>query len=245
MSLPRLSARLGQLPHSVLAELAARLCSESAALQAAEACMAAHNPLQHEMVERALLSRDLVPYILGPLETADGAAAAVCSQWLTGWKATNEPRRRLKQVPLDFPEKLSLVSTLSGGLAVRELLTGRLWMAATPDGRLVVTTPTEMVILDRSMRVLQSWTFTDNVYDGLTHNGNTCSVDQSGELCFVVGVGGSMVAANDDSIFSCVPMRSCFAPLSPRGTTDSSRSTDSRAITSTARCSRLAAFSSA
>ena len=200
----RLSLRLGQLPHTVLADLAAQLCSESPALQAAaEECMAAHKPLPHEMVERVLLSPDLVTQVLGPLVSEDGAAAAVCSQWLAGWKATNEPRRRLKQVPLDFPEKLSLVSTLSGGLAVRELLTGRLWMAATPDGRLVVTTPTEMVILDRSMRVLQSWTFTDNVYDGLTHNGNTCSVDQSGELCFVVGVGGSMVAANDDSIFSC------------------------------------------
>ena len=105
----RLSLRLGQLPHGVLAELAARLCSDSPALQAAaEECMAAHNPLPHKMVERVLLSPDLVPHILEPLEAEDEAAAAVCSLWLDGWKATNEApwRRRLKQVPFDFPEEI-------------------------------------------------------------------------------------------------------------------------------------------
>ena len=81
----RLSLRLGQLPHDVLADLAAQLCSESPPLQAAaEECMAAHTPLPHEMVERVLLSPDLVPHILGPLMAEDGAAAAVCSQWLDG-----------------------------------------------------------------------------------------------------------------------------------------------------------------
>ena len=66
----RLSLRLGQLPHDVLAELAARLCSESPALQAiAEECMAAHGPLPLDMVEHVLLSPDLLPSILGPLET--------------------------------------------------------------------------------------------------------------------------------------------------------------------------------
>ena len=46
-----MAARLGQLPHGVLADLAAQLCSESPALQAAaEECMAAHNPLPHKMV---------------------------------------------------------------------------------------------------------------------------------------------------------------------------------------------------
>ena len=139
----RLSLRLGQLPHDVLAGLAARLCSDSPALKAAaEECMAAHTPLPHEMVERVLLSPDLVPHILGPLEAEDGAAAAVCSLWLDGWKATNEPRRRLKQVPLDLPEEL----VTDDGLQ----------MAATPDGRLLVDTGSELHILDRSMRVLQA-----------------------------------------------------------------------------------------
>ena len=112
----RLSLRLGQLPHDVLADLAARLCSDSPALQAiAEECMAAHKPLSHELVERVLLSPDLVPSILGPLEAKDGAAAAVCSQWLAGWLATNEPpwpRRRLKQVPLELPEKIDISGSL-------------------------------------------------------------------------------------------------------------------------------------
>jgi len=89
-----------------------------------------------------LLSPDLVPAILGPLAAEDGAAAAVCSQWLAGWNATNEPRRRLKQVPLDFPEKLG---TRNG-----------LHMTGTPDGRLVVFEGSEVRILDRSMRVLQT-----------------------------------------------------------------------------------------
>ena len=159
----RLSLRLGQLPHEVLAELAAQLCSDSLALQAtAEECMAAHNPLPHEMVERVLLSPDLVPHILGPLEAEDGAAAAVCSQWLAGWKATNEPRRRLKQVPLDFPKEL----VAKGGLE----------MAATPDGRLVVSAGHEVRIFDSSMHVLQ-----------------TVEVENDG-----------MIAASDDSIFCCV-----------------------------------------
>ena len=140
----RLSLRLGQLPHAVLAELAARLCSESPALQAtANECIAAHNPLEPEMVERVLLSPDLVPHILGPLATGDGAAAAVCSQWLVGWKATNEPRRRLKQVAFNFPE---------------ELCNAEMQITSTPDGRLVVgtcSTAGVLYILDRSMRVLQ------------------------------------------------------------------------------------------
>ena len=139
----RLSLRLGQLPHDVLAELAAQLCSESPALQAAaEECMASHSPLLHEMVERVLLSPDLVPSILAQLGAEDGAAAGVCTQWLVGWKATSESRRRLKQVPLDLPE---------------ELITGvKLKMTGTPDGRLVVDTGSTVHILDRSMRVLQT-----------------------------------------------------------------------------------------
>ena len=67
-------------------------------------------PLPDEIVERVLLSPDLVPHILGPLDAEDGAAAAVCSQWLAGWKETNEPRRRLKEVPLDLPEELHTAS---------------------------------------------------------------------------------------------------------------------------------------
>jgi hypothetical protein len=84
----------------------------------------------------------------------------VCSQWLAGWNATNEPRRRLKQVPLDFPE---------------EFVTDEMQMAATPDGRLVVRAGSEVRILDRSMRVLQ-----------------TVACEDFG-----------LIAASDDSIFHC------------------------------------------
>ena len=114
MSSSRLSLRLGQLPHAALAELAARLCSDSPSLQATaeECCMAAHNPLPQEMVERVLLSPDLVPSILGPLETEDGAAAAVCSHWLAGWKATNEARRELKHVPSSLGLSVSSALTI-------------------------------------------------------------------------------------------------------------------------------------
>ena len=149
MSSGRLSLRLGQLTHDVLAELAARLCAYSPALQAtAEECMAAHQPLSHQLVERVLLSPDLVPHILGPLDAEDGAAAAVCSQWLAGWKETNEPRRRLKEVPLDLPEELHTASDPLCSLRV----------AVTLDGRLIASAYTErkVHILDRNMRVLQS-----------------------------------------------------------------------------------------
>ena len=172
----RLSLRLAQLPHDVLADLAARLCSERPALQAiAEECMAAHAaPLSHELVERVLLSPDLVPSILGPLETEDGAAAAVCSQWLAGWTATNEApwRRRLKQVPLDVPEELCMSDELQ--------------MTGTPDGRLVVFASSEDVsevhILDRSMRVLQTL---------------------AGEYNVVPPLPSATIAADDASIFIC------------------------------------------
>ena len=107
-------------------------------------------PLPDEIVERVLLSPDLVAHILRPLKAEDGAAASVCSQWLAGWKETNEPRRRLKEVPLDLPEELHTAEDPLCSLHV----------AATPDGRLVASAFTEnqLHILDRNMRVLQSVT---------------------------------------------------------------------------------------
>ena len=162
----RLSLRLGQLPHDVLADLAARLCSESPALQAiAEERMAAHTPLSHELVERVLLSPDLVPSILGPLEAKEGAAAAVCSQWLVGWTATNEPRRRLKQVELELPEEIDT----SGGLE----------MASTPEGRLVVHDVLKVHILDRSMRALQ--TVTGDYYGAIATSDDSIYHVQDGD----------------------------------------------------------------
>ena len=150
----RLGVKLAQLPHGVLAELAAQLCSDSAALQAAaDECIAAHNPLPLWAVERVLLSPDLMPHILGPLKAEDAAAAAVCSQWSAGWKATNEPRRRLKHVPCELPPEIMAESY-------------DLSMAGSPDGRLVVRAGSNMLILDRSMLVLDRLAEDDHNYHG-------------------------------------------------------------------------------
>ena len=143
----RLAAWLGQLLHIMLAELTAQLCSESPARQAAaEECMAAHDPPPLEMVERVLLSPDLVPSIL--LLAENGAVAAVCTHWLAVWEAT-----KLKQVPLDFPDDvLTEWATMS---ELRKRWHDDLGMAATPDGRLLVSAGFKLYTLDRSMRVLQ------------------------------------------------------------------------------------------
>jgi hypothetical protein len=97
----------------------------------------------------------------------------VCSQWLAGWKATNEPRRRLKQVPLDFPEEIGITRIQV------------LQMAGTPDGRLVVRANSEVHILDSSMRVLR-----------------TVPGENRGFIAArVPGENRGFIAASDDSIF--------------------------------------------
>ena len=102
----RLAVRLAQLPHDVLAELAAELCTDGYAEMRAAAVLAVHQPVPQWAVEKVLLSNDLVPHLLAPLQLEDGAAAAVCSVWSEGWRATSEGRRRLREVPFAFPEEL-------------------------------------------------------------------------------------------------------------------------------------------
>ena len=82
----RLAVRFAQLPHDALAELAAQLCADGGAAAAAqaEAVLAAHQPVPQWAVEGVLLSSDLVPHVLAPLEQEDGAAAAACSAWAAG-----------------------------------------------------------------------------------------------------------------------------------------------------------------
>ena len=69
----RLAVRLATLPHDALAELAAQLCAESGVAAAqAGAVLAAHQPVPQWAVEGVLLSSDLLPHVLAPLELEDG-----------------------------------------------------------------------------------------------------------------------------------------------------------------------------
>ena len=135
----RLAARLVDLSHAQLLEIAAAGCEASAEVQnRADAILAAHKPLAQWAVEGVLLSSDLVPHLLAPLKLEDGAVAAVCSRWADGWKATSEGRRRLRRVAFDFPQHLL----------------GKNWlgMAVVPGGdELVVRSGTTVCILSRDM----------------------------------------------------------------------------------------------
>ena len=103
----RIAARLADLSHAQLLEIAAAGCEASTEVKnRADALLAAHKPLAQWAVEGVLLSSDLVPHLLAPLQLEDGAAAAVCSRWAEGWKATSEGRRRLTRVAFDFPRHL-------------------------------------------------------------------------------------------------------------------------------------------
>ena len=113
----RVAARLADLSHAQLLEIAAAGCEASTQVRnRADAILAAHKPLAQWAVEGVLLSSDLVPHLLAPLQLEDGAAAAVCSRWAEGWKATSEGRRRLRKVAFDFPQEL--LDTESFSMAV-------------------------------------------------------------------------------------------------------------------------------
>ena len=135
----RLAARLVDLSHAQLLEIAAAGCEASAEVKnRADAILAAHKPLAQWAVEGVLLSSDLVPHLLAPLQLADGAAAAVCSRWAVGWKATSEGRRRLTRVAFDFPQDLLGQNSLG--------------MAVTPGGdELVVRSDSTVHILAPDM----------------------------------------------------------------------------------------------
>ena len=109
----RLAARLADLSHAQLVEIAVAGCEASTQVKnRADAILAAHKPLAQWAVEGVLLSSDLVPHLLAPLELEDGAVASVCSQWAAGWKASSEGRRRLIRVPFEFPVHLLGKSSL-------------------------------------------------------------------------------------------------------------------------------------
>ena len=110
----RIALRLGELSHAQLLEIATAGCEASAEVKnRADAILAAHKPVPQWAVEGVLLSSDLVPHLLAPLQLTDGTVAAVCSQWADGWKATSEGRRRLTPVAFDFPQDLLGTRSLS------------------------------------------------------------------------------------------------------------------------------------
>ena len=152
----RLAARLSELSHAQLLEIAVAGCEafpEDASR--AEATLAEHKPLAKRFVEGVLLSRDLVPHILASLQLEDGAAAAVCSMWTEGWKATSDGRRRLTRVAFKLP---------------RELLIKLNDMAVIPgdEEQLVVSSGHTVHILDRSMRTVTSFRGDEHVVKGIT-----------------------------------------------------------------------------
>ena len=147
----RLAARLVDLSHAQLLEIAAAGCEASAEVKnRADAILAAHKPLAQWAVEGVLLSSDLVPHLLAPLQLQDGAAAAVCSRWADGWKATSEGRRRLTRVAFDFPQDL---------LGASKPAHARLSMAVTggDEQQLVVSAGSTVRILSRSMSTMDAF----------------------------------------------------------------------------------------
>ena len=147
----RLAARLGGLSHAQLLEVAVAGCEASPEVtNQAEAILATHKPLARWAVEGVLLSSDLAPHVLASLQLEDGAAAAVCSLWAEGWKATSEGRRRLTRVAFDFPP---------------ELLVDLNDMAVIPgaDEQLVVSSGHTIRILDRNMSTSTSFTGDDRL----------------------------------------------------------------------------------
>jgi hypothetical protein len=141
----RIAARLADLSHGQLLEIASLGCEASAEVKnRADTILAAHKPLVQWAVEGVLLSSDLVPHLLAPLQLEDGAAAAVCSRWAEGWKATSKGRRRLRKVALDFPLGLLRRNSLD--------------MAVVPgDDKLVVRSGAKVRILGRDMSTSTSF----------------------------------------------------------------------------------------
>ena len=70
----RVAARLVDLSHAQLLEIAAAGCEASTEVKnRADAILAAHKPLAQWAVEGVLLSSDLAPHVLAPLPLEDSA----------------------------------------------------------------------------------------------------------------------------------------------------------------------------
>jgi hypothetical protein len=170
----RLAARLVRLPHDVLAELCATLCCERReACAAADALLAVHDPLPAWATE-VLLSPDLAPSLMAPLELEHGAAACVCKCWRVAWRATDEGRRGLRAPttlhPPDF-ERMRYPRII-----------------ASPDGeRLCISGTSCRRLVDRHMEVLQ-----DLTPIGTPSPGDVCGM--SDDSVYIVSGGAKRVS---------------------------------------------------
>ena len=205
----RLVARLVDLSHAQLLEIAAAGCEASTEVKnRADAILAAHKPLAQWAVEGVLLSSDLVPHLLAPLQLADGAAAAVCSRWADGWKATSEGRRRLRQVAFDFPRdllgKVSLEMAVKPGgdeLVVRSDSTVHTY-ARDMSSRTSFDLPTTHGFLVAGEQFLYV-TESDNKVSCLTYAGTEVARSEDHEkiiICPILAPGGLLfcVLVDDD-----------------------------------------------
>ena len=182
----RIALRLVELSHAQLLEIAAAGCEASTDVNnRADAMLAAHKPLAQWAVEGVLLSSDLVPHLLAPLQLEDGAAAAVCSQWADGWKATSEGRRRLTRVAFDFPQDLLDTESFS--------------MAVVPDGdELVVKSGSTVHVLARDMSSGTSFELL-SVYGDIAASEQFLYTTQNshGGVCCLTHVGAAVASFTD------------------------------------------------
>ena len=188
----RLAMRLAELSHAQLLQIALAGCEASSDVNnLADAFFAEHKPLPQWAVESVLLSDDLVPHVLAPLELEDGAAAAVCSCWADAWKATGENRRHLRRVPFSIPQELLgmadyfELATIPGGND------GRDWLLVRSGG-------TVRVLL-RS--VFNPWLERDPIFDHFERDDSIIAADSRGIYVVIRRVHGDEVTVRRFTYF--------------------------------------------
>ena len=188
----RLAMRLAELSHAQLLQIALAGCEASSDVNnLADAFFAEHKPLPQWAVESVLLSDDLVPHVLAPLELEDGAAAAVCSCWADAWKATGENRRHLRRVPFSIPQELLgmadyfELATIPGGND------GRDWLLVRSGG-------TVRVLL-RS--VFNPWLERDPIFDHFERDDSIIAADARGIYVVIRRVHGDEVTVRRFTYF--------------------------------------------
>jgi hypothetical protein len=117
----RLETRLLGLPHDKLARIAAAaIATSSAAIAAVDAALAEEMPLASWAVADVLLSPDLLTLIFTNMGLDEHASAAVCSRWLTAWRAMLQTKRYLRpadSAALELPAEGNLLVSHSGEFA--------------------------------------------------------------------------------------------------------------------------------